>query len=141
MKNWYKKQMTVFFSEEAGMTLVELLASILLLSLIVTTFMSFFIQAGKTNNQIDNTNEATFIAQEAIELLTYYSKTKSLEESLRLIENENAQINSGFEVQSKVLKNPEDTLYTGTITVLKEGKIYAKMETRLSFDTGEEREN
>ena len=141
MKCWYRKQMKGMLSDEEGMTLVEVLASILLLSLIITTFLSFFIQAAKINNQTDTVNEATFIAQEQIELLTYYSETESVEETLRLIETESPSTNSGFQIQSEVLKNSGDTLYTGTVTVSKEGKDYAQMETRLSFRTAEDLED
>lgn len=142
MKRWYRKQMKDLLSEEAGMTLVELLASILLLSLIITTFLSFFIQAAKTNNQTDTVNEATFIAQEQVEMLTYYSKTKSAEETLSLIAAESPKTLSGFEVKSKVEKSePNGALYKGIVTVSKEGKAYAQMETRLSFHTAEELED
>ncbi|MEG0268490.1 MAG: hypothetical protein RR439_06470 [Carnobacterium sp.] len=133
MKSWYQKYIKKILSEETGMTLVEILASILILSLIVTTFLSFFIQSAKTNKQTDSVNEATFIAQESIELLTYYSKTKTVEEALNLIKTENAKNISGFSVESTILKKPEETLYTGTVNVSKEGKTYAQMETRLSF--------
>lgn len=141
MKCWYRKQMKGIIAVEEGMTLVEVLASILLLSLIITTFLSFFIQAAKVNNQTDTVNEATFIAQEQIELLTYYSKTESVEESLKLIESESPSTNSGFQIQSELFKKSGDTLYTGTVTVSKEGKAYAQMETRLSFHTAEELED
>ena len=141
MKCWYRKQMKGMLSEEEGMTLVEVLASILLLSLIITTFLSFFIQAAKINNQTDTVNEATFIAQEQIELLTYYSETESVEETLKLIVTESPSTNSGFQIQSELIKKSGDTLYTGTVTVSKEGKAYAQMETRLSFRTAEELED
>jgi Tfp pilus assembly protein PilV len=123
-------------SEEEGMTLVEVLASILLLSLIITTFLSFFIQAAKINNQTDAVNEATFIAQEQIELLTYYSNIKSPEETKSLMETESSDTDSGFQIQTGLVKTGE-TLYTGTVTVSKEGEAYAQMETRLSFRTAE----
>ena len=123
---------------EEGMTLVEVLASILLLSLIITTFLSFFIQAAKVNNQTDAVNEATFIAQEQIELLTYYATTKTVEETLDLIKDESPKMVSGFEVKSTV-KNVGGTLYSGTVEVFKEGEVKAdaQMETRLSFRTEE----
>lgn len=136
MKCWYRKQIKGMLSEEEGMTLVEVLASILLLSLIITTFLSFFIQAAKINNQTDTVNEATFIAQEQIELLTYYSKTESVEKTKSLMETESSGTNSGFQIKTGLVKSGE-TLYTGTVTVSKEGKIHAQMETRLSFRTAE----
>ncbi|CZQ91709.1 hypothetical protein [Trichococcus collinsii] len=141
MKCWYRKQMKGMLSGEEAMTLVEVLASILLLSLIITTFLSFFIQAAKINNQTDTVNEATFIAQEQIELLTYYSETETVEETLKLIKTESPSTNSGFQTQSEVFKKSGETLYTGTVTVSKEGKAYAQMETRLSFRTAEDLED
>ena len=141
MKNWYKKQLKHLLAEESGMTLVEILASILILSLIVTTFLSFFIQAAKTNNQTDSVNEATFIAQESIELLTYYSNTKSAAEALELMKKESTKNTSGFIVESNIFKKSEETLYKGTVTVSKEGKTYAQMETRLSFSTKQEKKD
>ena len=129
MKCWYRKQMNGSLSGEDGMTLVEVLASIVLLSLIVTTFLSFFIQAAKTNNRTDAINEATFIAQEQIELLTYYAATETVEETLDLMETES----TGFAIESNLTKKSEETLYRATVTVSKEGEDYAKMETRLSF--------
>ena len=147
MKNWYKKQLKHLLAEESGMTLVEILASILILSLIVTTFLSFFIQAAKTNNQTDSVNEATFIAQESIELLTYYSHTKTAAEALELMKKESTKNTSGFIVKSNIFKKSEETLYTGTVTVSKEGKegkegkTYAQMETRLSFSTKQEKKD
>ena len=136
MKCWYRKQMKGMLSGEEGMTLVEVLASILLLSLIITTFLSFFIQAAKINNQTDTVNKATFIAQEQIELLTYYSNIKSPEETKSLMETESSDTDSGFQIQTGLVKTGE-TLYTGTVTVSKEGEAYAQMETRLSFRTAE----
>lgn len=133
MKCWYRKQMNGSLSGEEGMTLVEVLASIVLLSLIITTFLSFFIQAAKTNNRTDAVNEATFIAQEQIELLTYYATTKTVEETLDLMETES----NGFAIESNLTKKSNETLYTGTVEVSKDGKAYAKMETRLLFRTEE----
>lgn len=137
---WHKKKMKRLLVEEDGMTLVEILASILILSLIITTFMSFFIQAAKTNNQTDTVNEATFIAQEQIELLTYYSTTKSVDETMTLIKD--ASTKAGFTIVSKISKESEN-LYKGNVEISesKGGKIYAQMETRLSFKTAEKNKN
>ena len=141
MKCWYRKQMNGSLSGEDGMTLVEVLASIVLLSLIITTFLSFFIQAAKTNNRTDAINEATFIAQEQIELLTYYANTETVEDKLVLMKNESPKMVSGFEVISTV-NNVGGTLYSVTVEVFKEGEVKAdaKMETRLSFRTEEPEE-
>ena len=134
MNCWHKKKIKHSISGEEGMTLVEVLASILLLSLIITTFLSFFIQAAKTNNRTDAVNEATFIAQEQIELLTYYAATNNVEDTLVLLKDESPKMVSGFEVKSTI-QNVGGTLYSGTVEVIKEGEVKAdaKMETRLVF--------
>ena len=69
-----KKIKEKLLKQESGVTLVELLASIVLLTIIVTTFLTFFVPAGRTNNRIDAMTEATFIAQEQLELITGYSE-------------------------------------------------------------------
>ena len=116
MNCWHKKKIKRSISGEEGMTLVEVLASILLLSLIITV------------------NEATFIAQEQIELLTYYAATKNVEDTLVLLKDESPKMVSGFEVKSTI-QNVGGTLYSGTVEVIKEGEVKAdaKMETRLVF--------
>ena len=133
MKYWYEKKIKNILSQEDGVTLVELLAAILLLSIIVTSFMSFFIQAAKTNNQTDDVNQATFIAQEQMELMTLYSQTMSANEATSLIAESPKNI-QGFVIYSDLSKAPEDTLYTGIVKVSKGEKVYAQMETRLSFE-------
>ena len=42
---------------ENGVTLVELLAAIAILSIFVTAFLALFTQAGRTNSMIDDKNE------------------------------------------------------------------------------------
>lgn len=59
---------------ENGVTLVELLAAIAILSIIVTAFLALFTQAGRTNSMIDDKNEATFIAVEEMEKITNLSQ-------------------------------------------------------------------
>ncbi|UJF14841.1 prepilin-type N-terminal cleavage/methylation domain-containing protein [Jeotgalibaca sp. MA1X17-3] len=118
MKLKDKKTIKIDWSNESGVTLIELLASIVLITLIVTTFLSFFIQASKTNVQIDDTNKATFFAQAEMERLTHDKIPDEMETTI-----------SGFEVETKV-GDPVNNLYTATVTVSKGGKEYAKMETR-----------
>lgn len=120
MKLENKKTTKMNWPDEAGVTLIELLASIVLITMIVTTFLSFFIQASKTNVRIDDTNEATFIAQEEMERLTHDKNPHEMIETTI----------SGFDVKTKVVKNKEDELYTATVVVSKGGKNYAQMETR-----------
>lgn len=66
--------LTKKLKKEDGVTLVELLAAIAILSIIVTAFLAFFTQAGRTNNMTDEINEATFIAVEEMERITNLSQ-------------------------------------------------------------------
>ncbi|HHU03970.1 MAG TPA: type II secretion system protein [Fastidiosipila sp.] len=64
-------------TDEEGLTLVELLAAIMILSIIVISFLGFFTQSAQTNNRTNSVNEATFLAQEEIERITYYSASRA----------------------------------------------------------------
>lgn len=57
------------------MTLVEVLASILLLSIIIVTFLTFFIQSRKTVEVSDEISDATYMAQTEIENIYHISET------------------------------------------------------------------
>lgn len=115
------------FIQDSGATLVELLASIFLLSIIVTGFLSFFIQAARTNNRIDDINEATFIAQEQLELITAYSEEKTVDEVKKIM----VTPKDDFKITIDI--NEKDGLYAVVVIVSKEEKPLAQMETRLSF--------
>lgn len=52
---------------EKGLTLVEVLASIVILSIVITTFLLVFSQTAKTTHQSEETVEATYIAQTEME--------------------------------------------------------------------------
>ncbi|PXW90039.1 type II secretory pathway pseudopilin PulG [Streptohalobacillus salinus] len=52
---------------ETGLTLVEVLASIVILSLIVVTFLTFFINSARTTEMSEDTLDASFFAQQYIE--------------------------------------------------------------------------
>jgi len=119
----YKKQL----KSESGVTLVELLAAITILSLFVTAFLAFFTQAANTNNITNEVNEATFIAQEEMERVTHHA-TENTVESYVKPENKN-----GFEIETKITPAEDSDLQKIVVTVLEGGKLRAKMETRLPF--------
>ena len=122
-----KKIKEKLLKQESGVTLVELLASIVLLTIIVTTFLSFFVQAGRTNNRIDDMNEATFLAQEQLELITAYSEELTVTDTKAKLVNNKA----GYSIQTTFV--PKDGLQAVVVIVSKEEKPLAQMETRLPF--------
>ncbi len=127
MTEMMKKIKEKLLKQESGFTLVELLASIVLLTIIVTTFLSFFVQAGRTNNRIDDMNEATFLAQEQLELITAYSETETVEKTKdKLTTNKN-----GYDIQTTF--ESKGDLQAVIVIVSKEARPLAQMETRLAF--------
>ena len=133
MKVMKRKNNKIRWSDESGMTLVEVLVAIALISMIVTTFLSFFIQAAKTNNRTSDINRATFIAQAHLETLNQYTSYSEIEEAKLLVNQEE----EGFFIKTTMDK-PEDnttTLYLTKVTVTKGGKAYAEMQTYLTLTT------
>lgn len=129
MKVMKRKNNKIRWSDESGMTLVEVLVAIALISMIVTTFLSFFIQAAKTNNRTSDINRATFIAQAHLETLNQYTSYSEIEkEDLRFDQE-------GFSIETEI-SGPTDnttTLYLTKVTVTKGGKAYAEMQTYLTL--------
>ena len=133
MKVMKRKNNKIRWSDESGMTLVEVLVAIALISMIVTTFLSFFIQAAETNNRTSDINRATFITQAHLEKLNQYTSYSEIEEAKLLDDQEE----EGFFIKTTMDK-PEDnttTLYLTKVTVTKGGKAYAEMQTYLTLTT------
>lgn len=131
---------------ESGVTLIELLAALVILSIIVLSFIGFFIQSSRTTDQSGDINEATFIAQEEMEEIVYYSSTESHENALvALIASDRSHETVGNEerftkrvsnytVQTVLTEGPQENLYTVIIKVFEDDKLRAQMENRLPFD-------
>lgn len=80
-----KKQIMM---EETGITLVEVIASIALLSVIMLLFFMIFSQFLNTSNKSEDIISATYVAQTEMEQLYQYSKTVSISEvEDKLLEN------------------------------------------------------
>jgi prepilin-type N-terminal cleavage/methylation domain-containing protein len=60
---------------EKGMTIIEILASIVILSIIVVSLLSFFVQTARSNHVSKNIVDATYIAENEIEEV--YSQIKA----------------------------------------------------------------
>lgn len=133
MKVMKRKNNKIRMSDESGMTLVEVLVAIALISMIVTTFLSFFIQAAKTNNRTSDINRATFIAQAHLETLNQYTSYSEIEKA-KLLDDQKEE---GFTIETTIT-GPTDnttTLYLTKVTVTKGGKAYAEMQTYLTLTT------
>ena len=131
MKVMKRKNNKIRWSDESGMTLVEVLVAIALISMIVTTFLSFFIQAAKTNNRTSDINRATFIAQAHLETLNQYTSYSEIEKADLRFDQEGFVIETTIDVP----KDNTTTLYLTKVTVTKGGKAYAEMQTYLTLTT------
>lgn len=131
--------LTKKLKKEDGVTLVELLAAIAILSIIVTAFLALFTQAGRTNNMTNEVNEATFIAQEEMERVTHLSQRKTSINDFEQFNGDGVSINSKndgkFLVTTSITKDSDevDSLYRVIVRITEEDKERAKMETRLPF--------
>lgn len=67
--------MKKYFSSEKGLTLIEILVSIVILSIIVVSFLSMFVQSSRSNAVSKNIIDATYIAEKEMEEL--YGKISS----------------------------------------------------------------
>lgn len=137
-------------NDESGVTLIELLAAITILSIIVTAFLSFFIQGARTNMRADDMNQATFIAQEEMEIVIFHSYENSLGELINSIDQlethspsldgENVIIrstNEGYDVVTSIKQAGIEnlpSLYSVVVEVRQAGRIQAKMENRLVLE-------
>ena len=124
------------WGREDGVTLVELLAAIILLSIIVVSFMGFFTMAAQTNSRTNAVNEATFLAQEEIERVTYYSSSQqtvaAMKEELEFTNNSSrSYTKNAYQVVTVI--SPQSDLYKVVVTVSKGGETCAKMETIQPF--------
>lgn len=116
-------------NDETGVTLVELLAAIAILSIIVTAFLGFFIQAAKTNQYTNQVNEATFLAQEQMEEIIHNAPTPP------------ATTEPGDKIEVTIGPGPAgyNRLYSVTVTVRDKpenegGKVRAKMQNILPLN-------
>ncbi|WP_211356384.1 prepilin-type N-terminal cleavage/methylation domain-containing protein [Psychrobacillus lasiicapitis] len=101
-----------------GLTLIEILVSIILITIIITTFFSLFIQSARTSKTSEEVVDATYVAQSEMEQIYEISR--------------NGDYNSGIDEIRKNLRykqltstNPGEQKFTKTIDGL---YIYLKLK-------------
>lgn len=73
-----KKKILKFLRREDGLSLIEVVASIVLLAIILLSFYYMFVQSAKTTRTSEDIIEATYIAQTEMEKLYTLTKGKSI---------------------------------------------------------------
>ncbi|CQR48021.1 hypothetical protein BN1058_02361 [Paraliobacillus sp. PM-2] len=140
-----------------GLTLVEVLVSILILSIIIVTFLTFFIQSEKNTNVSEDVLDASYVAQTQLERLYYESETLNYDAFIQFIRSQADSYQSikdlekvvRFEKEFKVetvvqpAKNQDNEvihdLYAVIVKVYDQNSnLKAQMETKLFFEGQEE---
>lgn len=83
--------------EERGVSLVEVVASIVLITIILISFFGLFLQTKKTNIQSENISSSTYIAQVEMEKIYLFSKTVA-----RNTISASSNFNNGYIFQQQV---------------------------------------
>ncbi|WP_268237310.1 prepilin-type N-terminal cleavage/methylation domain-containing protein [Paraliobacillus quinghaiensis] len=146
-KCFLTKLRSIFIKKEDGMTLVEIIVSIAILSIIVLTFLTFYIQSAKVNNTSKDITDASYIAQSVMEEIYHLSNTLSYVDTITYLSN-NYNVDSSdsyyqyiFTKQSEGSNNYKISIsFTSTTEDLKKVivKVYsdlnileAQLETKL----------
>jgi type II secretory pathway pseudopilin PulG len=89
-----------YFSSEKGITLIEILASLVILSIIIVSLLSMFIQSSKTNNVSKRMVDATYLAE------TYVEEINNMNNGLTTpsLDNLNTRLTSTYTVDNSCSK-------------------------------------
>lgn len=82
-----KKLISHFFSER-GITLVEILTSIVILSIIILSLLPMFVQSSRSNHYSKTMMEATYVAEKNLEDLYHLSTTSTFPNGSLMLESE-----------------------------------------------------
>lgn len=146
-------------NNEEGFTLVEIMAAIIIISIVVTSFLVFFVQSERTAVNTENATRATYHAQEILEEFYSYSDTISynetesilIEEASSYSEIENGRqfvfVQNGFRSNVSVTTvQSEGAVSSDLYTLLVEvystdndsNRKLTQLETRLLFSENED---
>lgn len=144
-----------YFNNENGLTLIEILASIVILSIIVVTFLTFFINSARTTNVSADVIDASYLAQKEMEKFYHYSITTDYEamvddliddpdfdSSINGTEHQFIKREQGYRIEIRTNQaydqsgNPISDLYQLLIRIYDDqsGTKKAQVETKLLFD-------
>ena len=71
------KNLSNYLGTEKGLTLIEILTSILILSILIMSFLTMFIQSSRTNSTSKKITDATYIAESSMEEINNAISTAS----------------------------------------------------------------
>ncbi|GAE92633.1 hypothetical protein JCM21714_1641 [Gracilibacillus boraciitolerans JCM 21714] len=80
-----------WFKNEKGLTLIELLASLVILSIIVAAFLTFFINSARTTNVAKEVVDATYVTQQELESMYHLLTEKNFEQFIADMKKQSVQ--------------------------------------------------
>lgn len=110
--------------QESGFTLLEVVASIVILEIILTSFYSLLIQSAKATKQSEEIIDATYIAQNIMEESYNISKSfnyVNLNEQFDALDNHLDGFEKIEDEEYQLMKEIENTDYLTTVQLLKDG--------------------
>lgn len=133
---------------ESGLTLVEVVASIVIITLIITSFLTMFIQSAKTNKASEKTINSTYDAQVEMENIYAISKDYSLNQresgmnqlsytTIDSILYSKTQNGKYFEARLTLENNELVRVIVRVYNNEEEKKLEAQMETLLIWEADE----
>lgn len=132
--------------KQRGFTLVEVLASIVLISLIVMVSISFFVHSQQTQNTSAQITDATYVVQSEMENILNLSKAKSFSTAMVQLGNDPAyhkksdytfeKAETPYLLQIKIAETSE--LHRIVVEAYENSKLKAKMETKIEWRTEDE---
>ncbi|MCH1626576.1 type IV pilus modification PilV family protein [Ferdinandcohnia quinoae] len=145
-------------TSQKGITLVEILASIVILTIIIFTFLSMYIHSAKTNKISKDILDATYVAQSQIESIYNISNNTNLIDGLSALhtnlgfKSNGADCNTGCEFDKQEngyyillsISGESNDLYKVIINVFNNPSMEqkeAQIETLLSWKKAEVESN
>lgn len=147
---WMCRRKHFVNSDQKGMTFIEVLLSITILSIVIMAFLTFFIQSSKTNEQSSDILDATYLTQTYME--TFYMRSTENSFDMFIAElkeqdhfQEHVAAEAGYVELSKLdqgyfivlkIKEPRDGISPLMIRTYKDAsqsQLMAKMESRIQW--------
>ncbi|WP_245805786.1 type IV pilus modification PilV family protein [Bacillus alkalicellulosilyticus] len=143
------KEMNQFRSEK-GLTLIEVLVSIVILTLVLVSFMTMFTQSAKTNQVSEEIISATYVAQMEMEEMYNKSTTGGLQQTMTDLQTtypdgfeanptegkyKYEKESDGYLIRTRIKREPTDNRLVSVVVEVRSStdtsKLEAKMETKL----------
>lgn len=135
-----------------GMTLLEVLLSIVILSIILVSFVTMFVQSARTNQYSSKIIDATFVAQTYMEKIYEISNNHSYDEGITKLNDEfnhSIQLDTGREFTKEEdqvyitanISDPQNGISSVVVKVYKDStksRLEAQMETRIEWKKEED---